>query len=97
MSVVQQPTDTSSLKDQLVHELRIALIPEKEGGFSAIARDLPGIASQGDTIEKAIENVREACAGALDHVRTNSVNIPWAIGHFEAPNHAKERWVLVDG
>ena len=33
---------------------------EIEGGFSVWVPDLPGCASQGDTIEEALHNIREA-------------------------------------
>lgn len=33
---------------------------ELEGGFSVWVPDLPGCASQGDTIEEAIANIKEA-------------------------------------
>lgn len=33
---------------------------ETEGGFSVWVPDLPGCASQGETIEEALENIKEA-------------------------------------
>ncbi len=39
--------------------LNISLVKEPEGGYSAICTDLD-IASQGESIEEAIENVKEA-------------------------------------
>lgn len=33
---------------------------EEDGGYSVWVPDLPGCASQGDNLEKAIENVKEA-------------------------------------
>lgn len=33
---------------------------ETDGGYSVWIPDLPGCASQGDTIEKAMENIKEA-------------------------------------
>ena len=33
---------------------------EKDGGFSVWVPDLPGCASQGETIEEALENIKEA-------------------------------------
>lgn len=34
--------------------------PEKEGGFSVTVPTLPGCVSQGDTFERALENIKEA-------------------------------------
>lgn len=33
---------------------------EADGGYSVWVPDLPGCASQGDTLEEAIENIKEA-------------------------------------
>ncbi len=33
---------------------------EKDGGFSVWVPDLPGCASQGETLEEALENIKEA-------------------------------------
>ena len=33
---------------------------EEDGGYSVWIPDLPGCASQGDNLEKAIENIKEA-------------------------------------
>ena len=33
---------------------------EEDGGYSVWIPDLPGCASQGDTLEEAIENIKEA-------------------------------------
>ena len=33
---------------------------ETEGGFSVWVPDLPGCASQGETLEEALENIKEA-------------------------------------
>ena len=33
---------------------------ENEGGFSVWVPDLPGCASQGETLEEALENIKEA-------------------------------------
>lgn len=41
-------------------EIRVELIPEKEGGFSAVCPELPGCQSQGETREAAIANIKEA-------------------------------------
>lgn len=41
-------------------ELRVQLIKEKVGGYSAICPELPGCQSQGETREEAIANIKEA-------------------------------------
>ena len=38
----------------------ITFYPEKEGGYTAIIRDLPGCMTQGETFSEAMENIEEA-------------------------------------
>jgi predicted RNase H-like HicB family nuclease len=40
--------------------LTAVLTPDPEGGFTARIAELPGAISQGDTVEEALVNVREA-------------------------------------
>lgn len=53
----------------------IDLIREEDGRFSAIAPNLPGVASFGDTKEQAVDHVIEAMQGALEAYGSDS--IPW--------------------
>ena len=45
-------------KPELV--FRIILEPSEEGGYTALVPSLPGCISEGDTIEEAMKNIREA-------------------------------------
>jgi predicted RNase H-like HicB family nuclease len=47
-------------------KIKILVHEAEEGGFWADVPALPGCASQGDTMEELIANVREAVAGWLD-------------------------------
>ena len=38
----------------------VVLIPQPEGGYSVQCPTLPGCYSQGDTVEEALANIREA-------------------------------------
>ena len=44
----------------------VILEPELDGGYSVICAALPGCASQGDSLEEAMENIREAMVGWLE-------------------------------
>ncbi|HVC97358.1 MAG TPA: type II toxin-antitoxin system HicB family antitoxin [Pirellulales bacterium] len=59
-----------------VYRVCVELI-EEDDGFSAIACDLPGVASQGDTAEEALRNVAEAYAGAIKSYLHHGEEIPW--------------------
>lgn len=41
-------------------EYQAVLQEETDGGFSVWVPDLPGCASQGETLEEALENIKEA-------------------------------------
>lgn len=45
------------MKKQLI--LSVALTSEPEGGYSVLCTDL-GVASQGETVEEALQNIKEA-------------------------------------
>ena len=41
-------------------KLKIVLEPSEEGGYTAYVPSLPGCISEGDTVEEATPNLREA-------------------------------------
>lgn len=55
----------------------VHLIPEEDGGYSAIAADLPGVASQGETEQEALDNIREAYASAIRCYKQHGKTVPW--------------------
>lgn len=40
--------------------LKVVLEPSDEGGYTVVVPALPGCISEGDTINEALENIREA-------------------------------------
>ncbi len=98
MSIVHkpEPRDIQDFATNHVYQLRVVLVPDEEDGYSALARDLPGVASQGDTIEEAMENIREACIGAIEVYKENGVPIPWTPDHVGVPQETLQRWILVN-
>lgn len=51
-----------------VFEYTVVFQEEKEGGYSAWVPTLPGCASQGETFEEAIENIKEAMELYLEDI-----------------------------
>ena len=47
-------------------KLTVILQPEADGGYSAIVPGLPGVVTQGDTLEETLDNVREAVLLSLE-------------------------------
>lgn len=56
----------------------VHLQEETAGGYSIISADLPGVGSQGDTIEQALSNIREAFEGVIDSYLDAGKAIPWS-------------------
>jgi len=42
------------------HDLELVFVPQPEGGYRVYAPDLPGLHSEGDTLDEAMGNAREA-------------------------------------
>lgn len=49
-----------------VRVLTAVLVPDPDGGYVAQIAELPGAISQGDTVEEALANVREAAEVYLE-------------------------------
>jgi predicted RNase H-like HicB family nuclease len=47
---------------------KIVLEPSEEGGYTALVPSLPGCISEGDTVEDAMRNIREAIELYLEPV-----------------------------
>ena len=77
------------------YECRVLLVPEDAGGFSAHATQLPGLVSQGESEEEALENIREAFRGVAS-VYQETGRIPWSPVEMERSKDSLERWILVD-
>jgi len=54
----------------------VILEPEEDGGYSVICPAIPGCASQGDTLEEALNNIREAISLCLEVRGEDDVPLP---------------------
>lgn len=55
----------------------LILIPdEEEGGFTVRVPALPGCTTEGDTLEEAISNAREAIVGWIEAAKKHGEAIP---------------------
>lgn len=57
-------------------EYDVLLVPELEGGFSVSVPELPGVHTQGETIEEGLANAREAIEIYLEVVREDGLSLP---------------------
>ena len=54
----------------------ILVYPEDVGGFSVVCPSLPGCHSQGETLEEALGNIREAIQLYLEVLREDGIELP---------------------
>ena len=54
-------------------KLKVVLEPSEEGGYTASVPALPGCISEGDTMEEAVANIREAIELYLEPQDDNPV------------------------
>lgn len=54
----------------------VILAPEAEGGYSVICPAIPGCVSQGNSLENALANVREAILLCLEVRKDENVPLP---------------------
>ncbi len=87
-------TAWKTLEDH-VFECRTLLCPEAEGGFSAHAIRLPGVVSQGESVDEALKNISEAFQGAISVYLEQGDEIPWTDEEIDRPKGWIERWILV--
>ena len=72
----------------------VEVTKDEVGIYSAVALNLPGTGSCGDTREEAIENFKEAATGNIEYYAESGEEIPWkAISQSEVPAGAKWVWV----
>ena len=79
---------------------RVWILAEDGGGFSALAPHLPGVASQGDTLDETIDHVREALVGALESYREHGEAVPWRAEEAQLDPGLElelDLWIELDG
>lgn len=87
------PGDWSEYNGNLFR-CQVYLTPEEDGGFSAVAATLPGIASEGDTEKEAMEAIREALEAAITEYLSAGETVPWLSTPRDASPGSLTRWVF---
>ncbi len=59
-----------------VYDFKVFLEPDETGGYVAICPSLPGCYSQGETVEEAMENIKEAILLCLEDMRAQGEPLP---------------------
>lgn len=74
----------------------LAAIQKDKGGYISYCLSLPGAVSCGDTVEEAIENLREAVVGCILSYRDAGQEIPWTDASGSKDEYDFTQWIAVD-
>jgi predicted RNase H-like HicB family nuclease len=56
---------------------QVVLIPDLEdGGYTVEVPSLPGCISEGDTVEEALENIKDAIQGYIESLEADGLPVP---------------------
>jgi predicted RNase H-like HicB family nuclease len=55
---------------------KVVLEPQEEGGYTVYVPSLPGCVSQGDTIQEAMANIKEAIELYLESFKERKLSLP---------------------
>ncbi|HJT32362.1 MAG TPA: type II toxin-antitoxin system HicB family antitoxin [Pirellulales bacterium] len=58
------------------YKLPLVLEPQPEGGYTVTSPLLPGLVTEGDSIEDALDNVRDAFAAILEAYQETGKSLP---------------------
>jgi predicted RNase H-like HicB family nuclease len=78
-----------------VYSCAIRLIREGDRLISVYVPSLPGTASQGETEEEALGNIKEALVGAIQVHKESGTSIPWSAVTEPTEPSEVERWITV--
>jgi len=59
-----------------LYDFKVIIEPDKSGGFVVNCPTLQGCYSQGDTIDEALENIKEAILLCLEDLESSGEKIP---------------------
>ena len=97
-NAVTKKLESNAWKKSNAYRIHLLITVEEGEGFSAIALNLPGAGSCGDTEKEAVENAKEAVSGVLEAYQESGDAIPWKdTSGVEIPAEAKQRWIILDG
>jgi antitoxin HicB len=61
----------------MLYKLPLLLSPQPEGGFTVTSPMLPELVTEGDTVEEALENARDALAAVVEVYQHLGRSLDW--------------------
>lgn len=99
MATLLQETDVSVTQGKNpneAYECCVHVCPDATSGFYAYAVNLPGVVSEGDTEQEAIEGIKDAFRGVVQTYRESGESIPWTDCADPLPDGAVEKRIIVN-
>ena len=72
----------------------VELEPQKEGGYTVTVPALPGCISEGDSLEEALENIKDAVEGYLKVLVKHNRPVPLEFSEFHRVTVFKKRQLV---
>ena len=82
LDFVHRPQYCSDVDDVTMRSYNVVLEPDADGGYVAIVPAFPGCYSQGDSVEEALANAREAIALTIEDMQASGEPIPDPAGEL---------------
>lgn len=60
----------------MIRTFAVVLVPQPDGGFFIECPALPGCYTQGDTVQEALDNIREAIELAVEDIEAQNETVP---------------------
>ncbi len=61
------------------HQVEVVFEPQPEGGFTVYSPDLPGMVTEGDTLDHATANAQEAIELYVESMRERGKQVPLGV------------------
>jgi antitoxin HicB len=72
-----------------VYRVPLVLAPQDEGGYTVTSPVLPGLVTEGDSLEQALENVQDALRATLELYEETGRPVP--TGLVQDPDRWRDR------
>ena len=63
-------------EDRVPRSYKVVIEPDEDGVFVATVPSVPGVAEQGESVEEALENLKEALAFHLESMEMEGEELP---------------------
>ena len=85
-TIKNEGTNGGGTETTMGYILSIIATPEPEGGFTITCKELPELITVGDTLDEAIENVKDAFIAVFEIYQDTGRTLPESIKISEATN-----------